>query len=648
MRMLRVLCALAFLGLTQQSLSAVAIVGSPTLVAGGGTVTAGAGSSRILACAVAEKVASGTTTLAISTLAIGTSTIANGKILTAATLANTANFTRGIAAVYYIKEANIQSGAQTISATWNQAVAGTDLFTCYTLSGVNQTTPIDTTATRASSAGENPATGTIAVASNTLQILSAYTSTANSSTPNAGWTEDRDTADSAALEVTAQDAVTSSGATLTWKLTFAGNNNTDVAIASFAPTTAPTFSVSPAVGTRTTSSVPITATTACTDCTMTGIEQTAGAAAPTVAQIKAGQDHTGSAAFSTCSVSPTANVQATCTFSSITDGTVKDAYFALNSTAGGDIASAASIANVYKLPAFTSGPTFSSCGTGGCTYSFTLDGAGTVYGVACKAGSTAATVTQTEAAHCTGDVAAEASANKAVTGADTLVIGTSLTLPEYDFALVGTYGSQHEAATHADTSRVLSPPATCGGNGTTQCQYVTIASIGTGSPCASFNSATSPAIASPDILKAPATTHPGGFSLTIGTDCQFSYPGDGSRQDALGIGIYDYSALAFHADTMAFWGNNQPPIPPLPPDSVTYFIPLNVPMTPVNLSQSGLCISPEGDHITYSFVSTPPTGITIDEVSGDSTLHGTATVRALNKGLTWRCTDITGDHTDWH
>lgn len=404
--------------------------------------------------------------------------------------------------------------------------------------------------------------------------------------------------------------------------------------------TPPTFSVNPATGTLTTSSVPITATTACTDCTMYGIEQTAGAAAPSVTQIKAGQNGGGTAAFKTCSVAMTASVQATCTFSSITDGTVKDAYFALNSTANGDIASAFSIANVYKLPAFTSNPAFSSCGTGGCTYSFTPDGAGTVYIVACKAGSTAATVAQVEAGQCTGGVAAQAAANKSVSGADTIVSGSALTNPIYDFAVVLTYGSQHEAATHADTNRILTAPATCGGNGTTQCQYIQIASIGTGSPCATFNGATSPAIAASDILKAPTTTHPGNYALTIGTDCQFSYTGDSSRQDALNIGVYDYSVQAMHADSINFWANNLPPVPPAA-DSVSFIWQVGTPITPIDLRT--YCPDPEGDAVTVTAVSGLAAGMSITS----STISGTPTTPGITT-LTLRCTDAPGASVDWH
>lgn len=409
--------------------------------------------------------------------------------------------------------------------------------------------------------------------------------------------------------------------------------------------TAPTFSVSPAIGTRTTSSIPVTATTSCTDCTMYGIEQTAGNSAPSVTQIKAGQNGAGSAAFKTCSVALTATVQGTCTFSSITDGTVKDQYFALNSTANGDIASAVSIANAYKLPAFTAGPTFSSTSTGGATYSVTLDGAGTIYGVACKAGSTAATVAQVEAGQCTGGVAAEVASN---TSGSSLVIGTVQTLPIYDFDIVGTYGSQHEAAIHADNNRLLTAPSNCGGNGTTACQYITIASIGAGSPVEQFNNATNPDIAPGDILKAPTVTHPGSYALTIGTDGQFSYSGDTSRQDALNIAVYDYSAQGFHSDDIDFWANNLPPVPP-DIDSVSFFWQSGTPIAPIDLNQYST--DPEGDARTTTAVSGLGAGLTIDgsgcSPASNSCLHGTPTTPGITT-LTLQTCDITGDCVTWH
>lgn len=399
---------------------------------------------------------------------------------------------------------------------------------------------------------------------------------------------------------------------------------------------APTFSVSPAIGTRTTSSIPVTATTACTDCNYYGVAVTAGSGVPTCTQVKAGQNSGGTSAYKAFGpIAMTTTVQNTGTFSTYTDGTVRDGYFCLNSTANGDSA-VSSVANMYKIPAFTSGPTFSSCGTGGCTYSFTLDGAGTVYGVACKAGSTAATVTQVEAGQCTGAASAQASAN---TSGSSLTIGSALTLPEYDFALVGTYGSQHEASTHADTSRLLTAPSTCGGNGTTACQYLRISSIGTGSPCESFNTATNPDIAANDVLKAPATTNPSAFSLTIGTDCQFSYSGDGSRQDALNIGVYDFSVQAFHADDIDFWSNNQAPIPP-EPDSIVFYWMQGVPITPIDLTP--YCTDPEGDTLTVTAVSGLAAGLSITA----NVISGTPSASGISV-LTLRCADITGASVEW-
>lgn len=218
----------------------------------------------------------------------------------------------------------------------------------------------------------------------------------------------------------------------------------------------PTFSVSPSIGTRTTSSIPVTATTACTDCTFYGIEQTAGAAAPTVAQVVAGQDHTGAAAFKSCSAAMTANVQGTCTFSSITDGTVKDGYYALSSTGGGNIAANVSIANQYKIPAFTTPVSVASMNdTAYTTNSKVLDGPGTVYLVACAPGAAAPTVAQVEAQ--TGGCIRFATSDDA-TGTMVLTSTDSPAYPDYDLYDVGTYGGQHEASVHSLPGQCLFAP----------------------------------------------------------------------------------------------------------------------------------------------------------------------------------------------
>jgi hypothetical protein len=159
-------------------------------------------------------------------------------------------------------------------------------------------------------------------------------------------------------------------------------------------------------------------------------------------------------------------VQLTLTFTSYTVGTLRDGGFCLHSTANGDSA-VSSLADMYKLPAFSSAAVVSGQTSAAFTIAKTLDGAGTVYAVACKGGSTAPSVTDVEASHCASASTPEASTSGNAT-AD-LTLGGSLAFPYYDLYVVGTYGSQHEAAVHSLTTQFLNAP--------TGFQYVTLASV---------------------------------------------------------------------------------------------------------------------------------------------------------------------------
>lgn len=402
---------------------------------------------------------------------------------------------------------------------------------------------------------------------------------------------------------------------------------------------APTFSVSPAVGTRTTSTIPVTATTACTDCNYYGVAVTDGSGAPTCTQIKAGQNSGGTSAYKAFgAVAMTTTVQNTGTFSTYTDGTVRDGYFCLNSTGGGDSA-VSSIADMYKLPAFTSGPTFSSCTSTGCTYSLTLDGAGTVYGVACKADLTAATVTQVEAAQCTGAAAATASANKAVTGADTLTIGSALDYPIHDFAIVGVYGSQHEAAIHADNARLKSAP--------TGYIYDTLASVSATSWC---NGISSPAAAATDVNELTSPTDILGQTVTVDGTCDWVFNNSGAR-DRICDRLYDRSVKDWMSVTSpsascsgtraAIWFNNQPPIFITPIESRAFKTGVAY-----SLDICALAIDAEGDTLTNAVTTgTLTTGLAVGG-TGNCVVSGTVANGDENEAgntVVFTVTDIAGD-----
>lgn len=291
---------------------------------------------------------------------------------------------------------------------------------------------------------------------------------------------------------------------------------------------APTFSVAPAIGTRTTSTIPVTATTACTDCTFHGVALADGGSA-TCAEID-GETATG--AYKYFHQAMTADAQGTGTFSTYTDGTVRDGKFCLESTANG-YSAVSSIADMYKKAAFSVTPSVTAQDDNDYTITKTLDGPGSCTVVACLKDSTAPTVTQILAGNCAGDAAAIATVTDASCEAGTMTLGGSLTRPIHDIYVAGTYGSQpSDATTLAD--EMLAAPAGY--------QYDLLASVGSTSPCAELNPSITPDIAAADVTKWSSTVSPSGDTLTAGTDCEISYPDPVGNWRSATLSVYDTSA----------------------------------------------------------------------------------------------------------
>lgn len=315
---------------------------------------------------------------------------------------------------------------------------------------------------------------------------------------------------------------------------------------------APTFSVAPAIGTRTTSSIPVTATTACTDCTFHGVAVTDGTAAPTCAQIDA---ETASGAYKYFHQSLTATVEGTGTFSTYTDGTVRDGYFCLESTANGYSASVSSIANMYKKPAFSAAPIVTSQTDVAYTVSKTLDGAGSVSLVACPKDATAPSAAQVGAQEFCGDGVTDVAAAASDDATGTVVLGGSLINPVYDIYVIGTYGSQTSDVT-ALVDECLDAPS---GKQLVNCP-TGLTSIHANSPINGFNTQVTPDIAVGDIPIVDAVTTPGGCAVTPTATGLYSYPGScGPSKQAHNWTFYDLSVAALHADTLRVCTNNQPP-----------------------------------------------------------------------------------------
>jgi hypothetical protein len=169
-----------------------------TLVAGGGTYAAAAGSDRIVVIALAREGAGATPTVA--TLSWGASTLANGRIVEAASVSKFAASPRGTAYIWYVKEADIESGAQTLQASWANAMNGTnDFFTCYTLTGRDQASPVYATNSAIVDATSTSWALTLVSEEAADLVMSAWNSTSGTSfnAPVSPWTwiEDQDIAD---------------------------------------------------------------------------------------------------------------------------------------------------------------------------------------------------------------------------------------------------------------------------------------------------------------------------------------------------------------------------------------------------------------------------------------------------------------------
>lgn len=402
------------------------------------------------------------------------------------------------------------------------------------------------------------------------------------------------------------------------------NTRTGITVSLKSSSATPTFTSAPAIGTRTTSSLPINATSDTTG-TMYGGRLTDGSGTPTCDQLEA-QTATGGVQYASEAV--VATVADTLTFSSITDGTVTDGYFCIEDGSGNDSA-VASIANMYKLPAFTTALTVASqTDTAYTSNSKILDGPGTVDLVACAKDASPPSVSQVEAR--TGGCIVNGATDDA-TGTMVLTI-TGTIFPIYDLYYVGSYGGQHEAAVHTLADESLDAPA---GK-----QYVTLASVSATSWCDDFNDTQTPDIAAGDIIKIDLVTDPDGFTWTQGTDCDGNYSGTSARQ-SLEYDIYDTSVGAYMAGGPGtLWFNNQAPVGP-EANSIRYNFPLNSAITPINIAS--LCYDPEDDALTATNVSALPTGLSVSS----SLLQGTPTARGFFPNLVFSCTDITGETTEW-
>lgn len=307
---------------------------------------------------------------------------------------------------------------------------------------------------------------------------------------------------------------------------------------------------------------------------------------------------------------------------------------------------AISLKEALPAPTFSIAPTVSAQDTNDYTLSYTVTSACTFYAVACLKDSTAPTEAQVEAGNCTGDVAAIASASEAVTGADTTVLGGSLTRPIHDvYAFCKNVAGDTNITTLAD--EMLDAPTGYGPNSLAS-SYTLLASVSGTSWLADLNASITPDVAAGDVVKITTTTWPSGYAWTQSTDGNGSYTDPNGSRQYLTFDIYDTSAGDWMSGGPAtLWFNNS--VPAANPDTYsTEEDPLidGVAMTAVDFKL--YCQDGDGDTLTATSSDTGtgtgadkrPAGTTIT----DGVWAGTPTSTGTTTGtFTITCTDTPGD-----
>lgn len=154
---------------------------------------------------------------------------------------------------------------------------------------------------------------------------------------------------------------------------------------------------------------------------------------------------------------------------------------------------------------------------------------------------------------------------------------------------------------------------------------------------------TSPSVAVGDIRVVDTTVSPSGNVLTAQADGNDIFTWDGSRQYYVGQ-VYDVSALDFMAvtgggTTFTVWFGNQAPTLEDPQAVQVRFYPLNIAITPEDLSP--LAIDADDATLDVAAQDTWATGLS----EAANTLSGTPTVRGI-VDTTVRWTDIAGAYVE--
>lgn len=358
-----------------------------------------------------------------------------------------------------------------------------------------------------------------------------------------------------------------------------------------AAVSAPSFTDAPSIGTRTSSTIPVNATSDTTG-TFYGVLMTDGSATPTCDAIEA-QTVTGGLTYFAEAV--VATVADTGTFTGLTTGAVKDGAFCIEDGSGND-STVATIADMYKLPAWTVNPNLTAATSDGGTIGFTLDGPGDVDCVAVKKSDSTPSASQVDAGQNQAGSAALDAVTKAVTGADSVTIN-GLDLPKHDYHCIGKYGAQLSAVYSLDNQLR---------DALMNWQMVVLSTQGPSSP---LEDITSPAVAADDIVELVTTMRPGpSCPATLDTDWDFFYTGCGASRQTACVRVYDDSVdnwmavtggLAPECDDVlngeASWVfNNQSPSfsPPTDESTLTYNVDIGT------ITWANAANDPDADEVT--------------------------------------------------
>lgn len=397
----------------------------------------------------------------------------------------------------------------------------------------------------------------------------------------------------------------------------------------------PTFTSAPAIGTRTSSSIPINATSDTTG-TMYGARLTDGSATPTCDQLEA-QTATGGVQYASEAV--VATVADTLTFSSITDGTVTDGYFCIEDGSGNDSA-VAPIADMYKLPGWTVTPSVTSQTTGQFTITKTLDGAGTVYAVACQLNTTAPTVAQVLAGDCTGDVDALAANTDDATG--TMTLGTTLPLFMYDVYVVGVYGGLNSQRTDL-LDEELDDPVDY------SCAFLTSIETATENPVQYYNSVKAIDFQIGD-KACYGQSDPDNYVEEIQLDGTFIQQGPQTAQKfnvilfSLATGDFFEDATRTGGSQYTYYFNWLAPNC-TPPDYVVEA--LTISTDPGTIPFGSICTDPQESALTFAVQSGDLAGLSLNSSTGDGTGTLGATEYESGRAGVIRATNEAGLYTEF-